>query len=316
MKHTIIILLLLLLGACTVTTASKNLALRGKATQSSIRGAPWTGYSAASNAIDGNRQSQFMAGSCSTTEYQTNPWWRVDLLDSYIITSIIITVRGDCCAEETIGANIYISDSPIEDQSPKKADGYVPHVPLGKSFTLNFDSKLEGRYVTLKMEGQNKVLSLCEVEVYGYPAVVAGENLALRGRAKQSSVYPAGIPMNAIDGNRASNWNEGSCSHTQYNFSPWWRLDLLKTYKVDSVSITNRDLVPERINGAEIRIGNSLDNNGNNNPRCAVVSHIVGGGTETFQCNGMVGRYVNIVVPGRKEYLTLCEVEVYGHSLD
>uniref|UniRef100_A0A667XKE0 Fucolectin tachylectin-4 pentraxin-1 domain-containing protein n=1 Tax=Myripristis murdjan TaxID=586833 RepID=A0A667XKE0_9TELE len=139
--------------------------------------------------------------------------------------------------------------------------------------------------------------------------VVTIHNLALRGRATQSSVYPAGIPMNAIDGNRASNWYQGSCSHTQYNFSPWWRLDLLKTYKVDSVSITNRDILPERINGIEIRIGNSLDNNGNNNPRCAVVSHIVGGGTETFQCNGMEGRYVNVVVPGRREYLTLCEVE-------
>uniref|UniRef100_A0A667XKD5 F5/8 type C domain-containing protein n=1 Tax=Myripristis murdjan TaxID=586833 RepID=A0A667XKD5_9TELE len=303
MKHPIIILLLLLLGTCTVTTASKNLALHGKATQSSIRGAPWTGYSAASHTIDGNRGSQFIAGSCSTTEYQTNPWWRVDLLDSYIITSIIITVRGDCCADETIGANIYISDSPIQDQSPKK------------SFTLNFTSKVEGRYVTVKMEGQNKVLSLCEVEVYGYPAAT-GENLALRGRATQSSVYPAGIPMNAIDGNCASNWNQGSCSHTQDNFSPWWRLDLLKTYKVVSVSITNRDDVPERINGVEIRIGNSLDNNGNNNPRCVVVSQMAGGVTETFQCDGMEGRYVNLVIPGRKEFLTLCEVEVYGHSLD
>ncbi|XP_029927576.1 fucolectin-1-like [Myripristis murdjan] len=315
MKHTIIILLLLLLGTCTVTTASKNLALRGKATQSSIRGAPWTGYSAASNAIDGNRQSKFMAGSCSTTESQTNPWWRVDLLDSYIITSIIISVRGDCCAEETIGANIYISDSPIENQSPKKADGSVPHVPLGESFTLNFDNKVEGRYVTVKMEGQNKVLSLCEVEVYGYPAAT-GENLALRGRAMQSSVYSTSIPMNAIDGNRDTSYERGACSITQYSFSPWWRLDLLKTYKVVSVSITNRDYVPERINGAEIRIGNSLDNNGNNNPRCAVVSHIAAGVTENFQCNGMEGRYINIVIPGRKEYLTLCEVEVYGHSLD
>uniref|UniRef100_A0A667XMZ8 Si:ch211-215k15.4 n=1 Tax=Myripristis murdjan TaxID=586833 RepID=A0A667XMZ8_9TELE len=136
------------------------------------------------------------------------------------------------------------------------------------------------------------------------------ENLALRGRATQSSVYPLGIPMNAIDGNRDTNYDRGSCSVTQDNFSPWWRLDLLKTHKVDSVSITNRDLVPERINGVEIRIGNSLDNNGNNNPRCAVVSHIAAGLTETFQCDGMEGRYVNLIIPGRKELLTLCEVEV------
>uniref|UniRef100_A0A667XMX7 Si:ch211-215k15.4 n=1 Tax=Myripristis murdjan TaxID=586833 RepID=A0A667XMX7_9TELE len=121
-------------------------------------------------------------------------------------------------------------------------------------------------------------------------------NLALRGRATQSSLYPLGIPINAIDGNRDTDYGQGSCSHTQDNFSPWWRLDLLKTYKVVSV--------------IEIRIGNSLDSNGNNNPMCAVVSHIAGGLTETFQCNGMEGHYVNIVIPGRKEFLTLCEVEV------
>lgn len=29
-------------------------------------------------------------------------------------------------------------------------------------------------------------------------------------------------------------------------------------------------------------------------------------------CNGMEGRYVNIVIPGRKKHLTPCEVEVDG----
>uniref|UniRef100_A0A667XY22 Si:ch211-215k15.4 n=1 Tax=Myripristis murdjan TaxID=586833 RepID=A0A667XY22_9TELE len=289
MKHTIIILLLLLLGTCTVTTALKNLALRGKATQSSIRDAPWTGYSAASHAIDGNRESQFSAGSCSNTHPQKDPWWRVDLLDSYIITSIIITIRGDCCAEETTGANIYISDSPIQD--------WRMVLLLGFHW-----ASLSLWILPAKWRDSMGILLL--------------ENLALRGRATQSSVYPLGIPMNAIDGNRDTNYDRGSCSVTQDNFSPWWRLDLLKTHKVDSVSITNRDLVPERINGVEIRIGNSLDNNGNNNPRCAVVSHIAAGLTETFQCDGMEGRYVNLIIPGRKELLTLCEVEVYGHSLD
>ena len=36
------------------------------------------------------------------------------------------------------------------------------------------------------------------------------------------------------------------------------------------------------------------------------------GTSQTFVCNGMEGRYVNIVIPGRQEYLTLCEVEVTG----
>ena len=57
-----------------------------------------------------------------------------------------------------------------------------------------------------------------------------------------------------------------SCSHTKANSDPWWRVDLGEAYEVTRVSITNRgDTVPERINGAQIRIGSSLENNGNYN---------------------------------------------------
>ncbi|KAL6109584.1 uncharacterized protein ACO6RY_12679 [Pungitius sinensis] len=88
-----------------------------------------------------------------------------------------------------------------------------------------------------------------------------------------------------------------------------------KTHKVFSVTINNRRLASERLNGAEIRIGDSLANFGNDNARCAVIERIASGGVSEFQCNGMDGRYVNVVIP-RKEYLSLCEVEVYGSPLD
>uniref|UniRef100_A0AAZ1XFT2 Fucolectin tachylectin-4 pentraxin-1 domain-containing protein n=1 Tax=Oreochromis aureus TaxID=47969 RepID=A0AAZ1XFT2_OREAU len=136
-------------------------------------------------------------------------------------------------------------------------------------------------------------------------------NVARRGQVAQSSMYGNAKPENAIDGNRASNYYQESCAHTNNDLNPWWRLDLLKTHKINTVTITNRqDCCPERINGAEIRIGNSLNDNGNANPRCAVISSIAAGASQTFACNGMEGRYINIVIPGRKEYLTLCEVEV------
>ncbi|GLD68287.1 uncharacterized protein AKAME5_001959900 [Lates japonicus] len=48
--------------------------------------------------------------------------------------------------------------------------------------------------------------------------------------------------------------------------NPWWRLLLPGIYRITAVSVTNRMEVPERINNAEIRIGNSAENNGNNNP--------------------------------------------------
>lgn len=86
--------------------------------------------------------------------------------------------------------------------------------------------------------------------------------------ATQSSLYGDGQAHNAIDGNRESDYHKRSCTHTAQETNPWWRVDLLDVYRVTAVTITNRgDVVPERLDGAEIRIGNSLENNGINNPR-------------------------------------------------
>ncbi|XP_055359191.1 fucolectin-4 [Betta splendens] len=95
------------------------------------------------------------------------------------------------------------------------------------------------------------------------------ENVALRGKATQSHriQHPFGAAYNAIDGNRNPNANAGSCTHTIQQNNPWWRVDLLDTYVITSVVITNRgDCCPERINGARVHIGNSLQDNGAANP--------------------------------------------------
>ncbi|XP_070767437.1 fucolectin-1 [Enoplosus armatus] len=311
MKRSSVLLLQLLLATCSASTY-QNVALRGKATQSQRY---MHTFGAAHNAIDGNRESHFFADSCTHTTEQTNPWWRVDLLESYTVTSVIVTNRGDCCAEKLNGAEIHIGNSLQDNGAENPVVAVIPHIPAGRSLKVTFTRLVEGRYVTVVLPGLKRVLMLCEVEVYGYRAPT-GENLALQGKASQSSLHSTGIAYNAIDGNRASNWAQGSCTHTSNDFNPWWRLDLGKTHKVFSINITNYRNYPLRINGAEIRIGDSLENEGNNNPRCAVISSITGGFTSSFQCNGMDGRYVNIVVPGRAEYLTLCEVEVYGSRLD
>uniref|UniRef100_A0AAZ3RRR0 Fucolectin tachylectin-4 pentraxin-1 domain-containing protein n=1 Tax=Oncorhynchus tshawytscha TaxID=74940 RepID=A0AAZ3RRR0_ONCTS len=140
---------------------------------------------------------------------------------------------------------------------------------------------------------------------------VSGENkIPTRVRVNSISVP---VKTDIIDGNCKSDFNSGgSCSSTAFNTNPWWRVDLLDVYRVTAVSITNRgDVVPERLDGAEIHIGNSLENNGINNPSCAVIT-IPAGNTYTFQSNEMEGRYVVVVIPGRSDWLTLCEVEVFA----
>ncbi|KAG7999309.1 Fucolectin [Nibea albiflora] len=312
MKHRLVLFVQLLLGTCSAYDYP-NLALRGRATQSARESHE---FGDASGAIDGNRVSNFYAGSCTLTDVETNPWWRVDLLEPYIVTSVIITNRGDNFPERINGAEIHIGNSLQDNGAANPVVGVISQIPAGRSLKVTFTSRVEGRYVTVVLPGAGKILTLCEVEVYGYRAPT-GENLALQGKATQSSLHSyLGDADHARDGNRDSLWGHGSCTHTKADFSPWWRLDLRKTHKVFSVRVTNIVEASSRLNGAEIRIGDSLENNGNNNPRCAVISSIPGGFTETFQCNGMDGRYVNIVIPGRTEYLNVCEVEVYGSRLD
>ncbi|KAG5267201.1 hypothetical protein AALO_G00219120 [Alosa alosa] len=298
---------------------AKNLALYGRATQSDLYESPWSGHSDAHNAIDGNRDPNFLHGSCTLTDKETNPWWRVDLLSPYIITSVVITNREDCCPEYLNGAEIRIGNSLVKNGNSNPLYNAVnpcpiynmgiSSIPAGRSLSFTLDNGIQGRYLNVFLPGDDKLLTLCEVEVYGYPP--PNENVALKGKATQSDLYGKGFANNAIDGNRDGLYHHGSCTHTEAHLNPWWRVDLLQSHLNP-----NTVDVPSRLNGAEIRIGNSLEQNSISNPRCAVISSIPAGFSETFQCYGMEGRYVTVVIPGRVEYLTLCEVEVYGSPLD
>ena len=110
--------------------------------------------------------------------------------------------------------------------------------------------------------------------------IYAGKNVARGGQVVQSSTYTEtleGTPDKAIDGNHASIWAQKSCARTLRETNPWWRVDLQKTHIVNSVKITNRkDCCAERINGAEIRVGNDLNDNGNGNPRYALLTCLAG----------------------------------------
>uniref|UniRef100_A0A9J8CQ78 Fucolectin tachylectin-4 pentraxin-1 domain-containing protein n=1 Tax=Cyprinus carpio carpio TaxID=630221 RepID=A0A9J8CQ78_CYPCA len=92
-------------------------------------------------------------------------------------------------------------------------------------------------------------------------------DLALGGKTAQSSTFNfLGLAKHAVDGNRNSNFLYGSCTHTNLENNPWWRVDLMGVYKISRVTITNRgDCCGEWLSGAQIRIGNSLNSNGNNN---------------------------------------------------
>ncbi|XP_040204104.1 fucolectin-like isoform X2 [Rana temporaria] len=154
---------------------------------------------------------------------------------------------------------------------------------------------------------------LTPLAITGTKRLHLDKNVALQGRATQSTNHATlSTATNAIDGNLDSDYLHGSCFSSKSQMSPWWRVDLLTSHKISHIIISRGDCCPDYLNGAEILIGDSLANNGNSNSRCAQISSIPQGATQTFHCFDMKGQYVNVVLPGKAGYMTFCEIEIYG----
>ncbi|XP_077791029.1 uncharacterized protein LOC114605560 [Podarcis muralis] len=293
-------------------TTVYNAALEGKAFQSSI----FNDLGSAEHANDGSTSADYLRGHCTHTQEEANPWWTVDLRESFDVSSVVITNRGDCCAERINGAEIRVGDSDEEGGIRNPRCATITSLGLGETKKYHCEGML-GRYVTITIPGEAKYLTLCEVQVFGHRRAPPVLNVALEGEASQSSTYnQLGVAKNAIDGSTSTNYMRRSCTHTDIELNPWWAVDLKGEFDVSSISITNReDCCADRLDGAEIRIGNSFENGGSANPRCATITSLGAGETRNYNCGGFKGQYVTLTIPGT-QYLTLCEVQVFGVKVD
>lgn len=142
-----------------------NVAVLGRATQSSVRLGSAACLSLPQNAIDGNRQYDLSRGSCAQTDTESAPWWRLDLLRTHTITALALT-RGD---QNISGARVTIGNSLQDEGRANTLCVSVSFIPTGGTGYFRCVSALRGRYVTVALAGQNRTLSLCEVEVFGVP---------------------------------------------------------------------------------------------------------------------------------------------------
>ena len=80
-----------------------------------------------------------------------------------------------------------------------------------------------------------------------------------RGKhAVQSSIVFRGVAEKAVDGNINPSYLNGSCTHTNVEENPWWRVDLGTRYDVTAVTVYNRLHFEERLDNMEIRVGKSF----------------------------------------------------------
>ena len=94
----------------------------------------------------------------------------------------------------------------------------------------------QARYVRIELPGEKKMLQLAEVQVFS-----GSQNIALSGKASQSSTYTDAAARRANDGGTEGDYAKGSVSHTaDGDKDPWWEVDLKEPKSVDRVVVWNR----------------------------------------------------------------------------
>ncbi|XP_071954243.1 pentraxin fusion protein-like [Antedon mediterranea] len=144
--------------------------------------------------------------------------------------------------------------------------------------------------------------------------------------ARQSSLYHENtVAGTAVDGSTIR-----PCTHTicfivtnvsfqiENEQTPWWYLDLGTEIVISKIVLFNRVVCCAiRLQGADVRVGNSKDLPFTENTRCGtVVTQNEAENINPIQryCNpptGIAGRYVSITKPRVVGILSLCEVKVY-----
>ena len=92
------------------------------------------------------------------------------------------------------------------------------------------------RFVRIEIPGNERILSLAEVEVFQ-----SAENLSRTGEASQSSTGYEGVASRAIDGKTDGNYyGANSTTHTAIEANPWWEVKLKAAQPIDRIQIWNR----------------------------------------------------------------------------
>lgn len=95
---------------------------------------------------------------------------------------------------------------------------------------------LHPRYIRIELPGENKILSLAEVQVFS-----ESKNVARDAKASQSSVASSGPPELAIDGKTSGDYFAAkSTTHTKQEQDPWWEADLGQATRIERIAIWNR----------------------------------------------------------------------------
>ncbi|KAI0240709.1 hypothetical protein LSAT2_008547 [Lamellibrachia satsuma] len=107
----------------------------------------------------------YYEGSCTQTSRESDPWWMVDLGANYEVRDVTIQARIDCCGELLNGAVVTIMYAP---NGTGQTCGQSLQGMQHRHFRTVWCNKgIRGRYVKVHLNGPNRTLTLCNVNVIG-----------------------------------------------------------------------------------------------------------------------------------------------------
>uniref|UniRef100_A0ABM0LU11 Cell wall protein AWA1-like n=1 Tax=Saccoglossus kowalevskii TaxID=10224 RepID=A0ABM0LU11_SACKO len=139
-----------------------NVALDKTATQSS----DWSVSFPASNAVDGNTNTHWGSGSCTSTQRDVNAWWKVDLGENYLVYEVILTNRQDpCCKTRILNSEVRIGLSDVISENIRCGELVALEQTSQSDVVFECDSPIVGRYASLQLVDRTDLLNFCEMRV-------------------------------------------------------------------------------------------------------------------------------------------------------
>ena len=271
----------------------ENVALGKRVTQSS------TAFGGdASRAVDGKTDGDFGHQSVTHTNFQSKPWWQVDLDKEETIRQINIFNRTDTAQERLSNFHVILLDSFGNEIERKRISALT-----NTAAQLAIDYK-KARFVRIELEGHN-ALSLAEVQV------LRAENIAWKKQASQSSTAYGGDANRALDGNTNNTYSQNSITHTNFENKAWWQVDLGRSEQIGFVRLFNRGdgEVAKRLSNFDVILYNDKGKEVSKQYIKQLTSNQL-----DVQFNGQLGRYIRIQLRHEHQALSLAEVEVFRHT--
>ena len=271
----------------------ENIALGKRVSQSSTA---YDGF--ASKAVDGNTNGDFGNQSVTHTDFQSKPWWQVDLDSEETIRQINIYNRTDTASDRLSNFHVILLDSFGNEIDRKRISS------LTDTFAQIAIDYKKARYVRIELEGNN-ALSLAEVQV------LRAENIAWKKQASQSSTAYGENANRALDGNTNSSYSQNSVTHTNFEKQAWWQLDLGRSEQVGLVRLFNRGdgELAKRLSNFDV----ILYNDKGEEVAKQYINQLTSNQLDV-QFNGKIGRYVRVQLHHEHQALSLAEVEVFRHT--